>query len=275
MAKITLEDFQALLNMLEKGEGRDWQPLFHIFEKHEKPIIRNKYIALRNNPETNDNSVEFEDHCQEILYKICRSADKAVAKTQEYELETRIMMYAGWTKEVIENYFLTYINKVKKQIKADSISYDDMEIDIPAPEGNEIGSAQLQNLINSFRFVMNSRRKIYIKLTWVGCGIIMIALGDARKNVTQYMEVVFSRLTLGEMYSIITNASRKIIWLSMDPQDWCKLELELLEIHDNGMPYAQCIYSDFYMDKGARASISNWITNINSELKKEGLLWNI
>jgi len=275
MAKISKEDFQAMLDMLKTDRGRDWQPLLHIFEKHEKPIIWNKFMSVNGNPETRDSAVEFEDHCQIILTKICMNVDKSVAKTQEYDLETRIKMYAGWTKEIIENSFLIYIDKTKKKIKADSISKGETDDDIPVYEGNELNDAQLQELINSFRFVMKSRREIYVKLTWISCAVIMIASGDTRKNVTQYMEDVFSTFTLSQMYTVTERASQKIVWLSMEPQDWLRLELELSEHHTNGKPFAQCVYSDFYMNKGGKASISNWISNINKALTKEGLLWNI
>ena len=163
----------------------------------------------------------------------------------------------------------------KKKIKADSISQGETDDDIPVYEGDELNDAQLQQLIDSFRFVMKSRREIYVKLTWISCAVIMIASGDTRKNVTQYMEDVFSTFTLSQMYTVTERASQKIVWLSMEPQDWLRLELELSEHHTNGKPFAQCVYSDFYMNKGGKASISNWISNINKALTKEGLLWNI
>ena len=76
-------------------------------------------------------------------------------------------------------------------------------------------------------------------------------------------------MTLSEMWTSVTAASARIPWLRISADADARLRKMLAVPFSKDVRYGDMVYADFFMKKGAKASISDWVNRINSGLKEK------
>ena len=76
-------------------------------------------------------------------------------------------------------------------------------------------------------------------------------------------------MNLDQMLDFITKQSETIIWLNLNQCQLDDVRKKLDEKDSCGVRTGDKKYSDFYMKKGAKASVSDWVNRMNSRIEKE------
>lgn len=79
----------------------------------------------------------------------------------------------------------------------------------------------------------------------------------------------YEHMTLSEMWASVTAASARIPWLKISTAADDRLRKMLAAPFSKDVRYGDMVYADFFMKKGAKASISDWVNRINSGLKEK------
>ena len=71
------------------------------------------------------------------------------------------------------------------------------------------------------------------------------------------------------MFAMIVEQAISIPWLQLDISQISLVKERLDEKQSDGRRLGEMFYSDFYMKKGAKASISDWVNRMNNYVIKE------
>ena len=121
---------------------------------------------------------------------------------------------------------------------------------------------------------MEQDSAIYITFTWLLRAIVLASCDmDVDKNDGEYDCVeskangivadTFGELTLNEIYAIILLESQTLPWMRFTDADNVRI-LEKLNENRGEIAVGDMKYSDFFMKKGARSTISDWINRVNA-----------
>lgn len=120
-----------------------------------------------------------------------------------------------------------------------------------------------------FKTVLSFDSKVHIPLTWVTAMLMIANGGMNRIEATDAITRICSEMTLDAMFDFILIQSDKILWLRLDEDEIQKIKGKLDETDSDGMRIGDKNYNNFYMKKGAKASVSDWINRMNSRIIRE------
>ena len=95
------------------------------------------------------------------------------------------------------------------------------------------------------------------------------ASGVTKIQSNELMIRAYEHMTLSEMWASVTAASARIPWLKISTAADDRLRKMLAAPFSKDVRYGDMVYADFFMKKGAKASISDWVNRINSGLKEK------
>ena len=126
-----------------------------------------------------------------------------------------------------------------------------------------------ERLNNAFKIVIQSDSKVYKVLTWLAQLIIIANSNVTKIESNDILVDQFSSLTLDEMFAMIVEQAASIPWLQLDMSQIQLVKEHLDEKQSDDRRFGEMVYSDFYMKKGAKASISDWVNRMNNYVIKE------
>ncbi len=175
--------------------------------------------------------------------------------------------FKSWMFTVAKNVKNDFAKKVRRQQFIEVKELDDN--DCAATDGVLESLELTEKLSGAFTRVIESDIGIYKVLTWVAQMLII-----ADKNVTkiQSNDILISRfssLTLDAMLNIIIESAKEIPWLKLSEEHICRLRFRLDEKTADGSRLGDKTYSDFFMKKGPKATVSDWVNRINNYILKE------
>ncbi len=136
-------------------------------------------------------------------------------------------------------------------------------------QDESISDEAVGRLNNAFRIVIESDSKVYKVLTWLAQLIIIQNLNVSKIVSNNIIVEQFDLMTLDAMLDLIVEQAKMIPWLHMENKQLLFVKARLDERCDDGRRMGEKVYSDFYMKKGAKASISDWVNRMNNYIVKE------
>ena len=77
----------------------------------------------------------------------------------------------------------------------------------------------------------------------------------------------FQNLTLSEIYTVILIESKHLPWMNICQADNIRI-LEKLSAVSDGIALGDRAYKSFFMKKGGKATVSDWVYRVNTRILK-------
>ena len=279
MSKMTqeeyLQEFALMVSEISNADGAEYNALCRIAESFLKPYIErqcSKYSALRN---LNIESDVYHDVLVELI-KSC--VDKFLYRDDKLNDDPE--GFLKWIYTVARN----IINDCAKKYGARSgnevsiVNEEGENIDIPSQTNPLTDIETRETLKECFRAVMNMECEIYIVFTWLlrvivlsKCDMNTVEKGkkdDLVENKANEIVVnAFQNLTLSEIYTVILIESKHLPLMNICQADNIRI-LEKLSAVSDGIALGDRAYKSFFMKKGGKATVSDWVYRVNTRILK-------
>lgn len=181
--------------------------------------------------------------------------------------------------------------EVRKE-KENDADVDDEE----TPESTDIyeseeADGRREGVKECFDIVLDSDNSIYKTLAWLALSLVMINFNQTKIKSTEYVVEKLKDKTLFQMRDFIYAHDKKLCWLDFSKEQKQKIEKALnapfKENNDEDNEKSSCCtYSNdpispkkplvfgnvkfgyFFMKKGGKASVSDWVNKINKTIKR-------
>lgn len=178
--------------------------------------------------------------------------------------------FKNWIFKVALNVKRDYAKKVKQTSFKEGNGSEDFEPVDPTGDGDLCCSdEEIEKLNRAFRIVIGHRSKVHIILTWLAMMLLIAAHGVSKIKATDMLTRVFDSMTLDAMLNLILRYEAAIPWLRQDESSLASLKGRLDKSDKKGVRLGDKVYHDFYMKKGAKASVSDWVYRMNQIVEKE------
>lgn len=176
--------------------------------------------------------------------------------------------FKNWMFTLAINVKNDFAKKIRRIQFIESKELDDVTVGCYEEE-SFCSDEGMERLANAFRIVIESDSKVYKVLTWVAQLIIIAELNVTKIESNEIIIKQFESLTLDAMLNLIIEQSAIIPWITLGDAQIKRLEERLDEIQPGGKRMGDMLYKDFYMKKGAKATISDWVNRMNNYIVKE------
>ncbi len=258
----TSEEFDIMVDELLCGDGSSFDMLCAIAEKTLRRQVRrwcSDDIQLRGRMLEDDIMQEI----QLRLIKTCKASfllregvEGGVNRDQEW--------FKRWMFKLAWNIKCDFANALRR-VNAKVRGFDEGEEErVPAKDETlDITEERVEALARAFSIVINSRSQVYKILTWLAQSIMMLDLDVTKIKSNSMLLESFESRTLGEMYEMIRAAAGNIPWLVITPEEDEKIKKQLMREFGGGRRYYEIPYREFFMRKGGKATISDWVNRMN------------
>lgn len=150
-----------------------------------------------------------------------------------------------------------------------STSIDDRELrSLEAPDP-ELERERIKRLSKAFSIVLDSDASIYKVLTWLAVILFMIHLDMTKIDSTSKIVEEFSDKPLNELWSVILGYSEEIEWVRITKSQRARIESALKKRNKDGRTFGETPFRNFFMKKGGKGSVSDWMNRINTHVRAE------
>lgn len=130
-----------------------------------------------------------------------------------------------------------------------------------------------ERLRQALSIVLEADVGVYKVLTWLAQ--FLFVLGDNKTKIESNKQIIkdFENKTLYEMYAMLLNASQKLPWIVVTPEQRDRLMRALRKKRDGDISYGDTTYRSFFMryngEISGRKSISDWVNRMNGTIKQK------
>lgn len=256
------DEFNSMVMDITAQENPDFSALFEIADKQLKPYIRNK---CKNNSSSGIKNAE-EDVMQEIRIKLLKNCVTGFfLHDRSGHINNDPTDFCKWIYTVANNVFLDYAKKINTE-EANVRLFGEGEIETIADDLDPDGflEEKQEKLKEAFAIVLGSDASVYKSLTWLAQGIIVLKANVTRIQSNRLIVKKFSEKTLYEMRDTIVDAAEDIPWLALSKEQLERINEALNRKHESGKRYGEIPYKAFFMKKGAKSSISDWVNRMDA-----------
>lgn len=177
--------------------------------------------------------------------------------------------------------FKSWMFKVAENIKRDTANsyrrhsfnvrgFEDGEIDqLPDDSWDEEEILyRRERLSKAFELVLNSDARVYKVLTWLAQSLFIIQYDITKIESNGEIIKVFSEKTLFEMQDIVFQFAHYVPWLTISQAQIDKIDRALNTAFRDNKLVGEIKYKDFFMKKGGKASISDWVNRMNCMIER-------
>lgn len=267
MLAFTVEEFNIMLRELFESESQCFDMLCRIAEKTLVSRVRSKCnasgVLLKN---------EYKDVMQEIYCKLIKKSVNSFFLRNGVNGGTNDdpTEFQKWMFTVADNLTIDYIKKAKKHIDIRQPFEEDEEgnifIDITVP-GN-VDDDVSETLAHGFNIAIGLNIRVYKILTWIAHSYFIVALDVTRIEANGLILRMFKHRSLCQMWGMLHHLSKKISWMKTTKEQEQKIEKALSAPYDDTHEYGEMQYQTFFMKKGEKETISDWINRVNSMIRK-------
>ena len=173
--------------------------------------------------------------------------------------------FVKWLFTVAKNVKRDYAERIRREeFRKNKLLQNEIENKIT------VSSSAYDRLRSAFETVMTSDSKVYKVLTWLTVMIIINRSNVTKIEATHRLVEMCGGMTLDEMYGLVARQSEHIGWMKLSAEAEAEMERRLNAIHKSGKRMGDMVYSDFYMKKGPKATVSDWINRMNGYIEREG-----
>ena len=170
--------------------------------------------------------------------------------------------FEAWMFRVAQNIKRDFANRIRR------IRMKTTDLVELSEEPCEDGPDRLGELARAFQIVLDADVQVYKVLTWVAQCLFIVELDVTKIRSNELIVSTFGEKTLGEMRDMLLTASRSVRWMQIRPEQLEKMDRALQTSYDEDRCYAQVPYREFFMKKGGKATISDWVNRMNSMIKR-------
>ena len=149
-----------------------------------------------------------------------------------------------------------------------------LQIADPSAEKPFAAGEDIAMLQKAFSVVLGSDAQIYKVITWVAQAVMILSEGVSKIESNDLLIRRYENMTLDRMWEEICRASAALPWLRLDQESNLRVRKMLDAPFKENVRYGDMRYGDFYMKKGAKASISDWVNRINAVIRRDDA-WNM
>ena len=267
MGKISGDEFNIMVEQLLDENAVKFDMLCSIADRTLRPTVAH---WCANDPALNGKHFE-DDIMQEIyirLIKTCKSSF-LLRNGADGEVNNDPEGFKSWLFKVALNIKRDFSNAVRSRGFKER-EFDDGEEEIIADEDNtaEISEKRYELLRAAFEIVLNSDNQVYKILTWIAQCLFVLEFDITKIQSNGMIVDSFGEKTLQEMYAMVLKYSKKIPWIVISAEQRSKIEAQLDRLWMNGRTYGQAKYNEFFMKKGGKATISDWVNRMNNLVKR-------
>lgn len=260
---ITKEEYQKMVDEL-LGEQKKYDMLCFLADRTLMPRVKkwvNAYPILRRYGTAED----LMQNLHILLMKktisnfvLRAGTDKPVNDNPEG--------FKRWLFVVARNYSNSLMTKIPPALNKEQLIPDDV-IEEFAFAAEEDAQARQEILSKAFNTVVESDSRAYKILTWLAYCCVVVGENMPTHSSSEIIDNRFKNMSLFEMYNFLKNASVNIPWIAFTPEQDERITHALCQQHD-GRLFGEIQYGEFYMKKGGKSSISDWINRMNDIVKR-------
>ncbi len=174
--------------------------------------------------------------------------------------------FHSWMFKVATNIKRDFANRVRQ----DDFKTEDFEDlkDSEWAEDEADEADKIECLKQAVNIVLESDASVYKTLTWLAQFVFMLQCDISKIKSNDMIVELFEKKTLNEMYLMIQNAAKKIPWLCIDKLQNKRIEDALNCKWDKDITYGDVEYGTFFMKKGGKKSISDWVNRMNNTIRR-------
>ncbi len=263
MAYFTQQEFEQMLFELVQSDAASYNTMIKIAEK-----TLYKSVCKWCNDSSNMRNCE-DDVMQHIYLRLIKKCVTGFL-IREGKLNDDPEGFQSWLFTVAKNIFK---DLAKKENSKSLHETKTPEGEDPEPCGTLTDIYEddydYDALNRYFAVVLEADSKVHIPMTWISVMLTVIEYNASRIEATDAVIKICNGMTLDEMLDFILSVSGKIIWLNLKSEHIDALRAKLDEIDSDGKRTGDKAYNEFYMKKGAKASVSDWVNRMNSRIQRE------
>jgi hypothetical protein len=189
-----------------------------------------------------------------VSYFLLRAEDGSVNMDREG--------FEAWMFRVAQNIKRDFANRIRRiRMKTTDL------VDI-GEEPLEEGPDRLEELARAFHIVLDADVQVYKVLTWVAQCLFIVELDVTKIRSNELIITTFGEKTLAEMRDMLVAATQGVRWMKIRPEQLDRIDRSLQAPYDDERCYGQVPYREFFMKKGGKATISDWVNRMNSMIKR-------
>lgn len=174
-----------------------------------------------------------------------------------------------WMFTVARNVKRDFSNRVRKvgfTVRTFEEGEEDLiPDDTPTADGNACDRELLRRAV---AVVLDADVHVCKVLTWLAQCLFMIRADLSRIRANDKILREFENKTLYEMRDLLAVAATEIPWLSVSKEQFRKIDRELDRPFSDNRKTGEIRYKEFFMKKGGKATISDWVNRINSLIRR-------
>ena len=261
--RFSAAEFDLMLYELLEADPPMFDTLCSIVEKELMPSIRG---WCANDPALRGRYCEDEilnDTQHKIIITCITSFFLREGRT---EPNRDMEQFCRWIYTIAHNTARDCASKYRECIIVD---YDELQERITDDEAEEYLTEDIAAI---FDLAMSFKNVIYKLLAWLCVAVIILKEADKRSVATEILVDRFANASLDSMLDFLISELRDYPELMLDASQEKKMRQALDEKDEEGVRIGDRPFSHFFMSKGGKYSVSDWIHRINHSIK-ENFVW--
>lgn len=178
--------------------------------------------------------------------------------------------FRNWLFVVARNVLKDYLRRMKPLYAPDGAYPAQATYGIPGDAliAQEITRERMDTLNAALCIALEADASVYKTLVWLAQLLFMLEQDVTRIQSSEMLIREFSQKTLRDMWHTLLAASEKLPWLALSGRHRLKIENDLCAPWDEHRTYGQVRLSEYFMQKGARQSVSDWTNRLNTAIRR-------
>lgn len=260
----TNEEFGVMVNELLYQEEVSFDMLCYIAEKSLKPTV----IHWCQSDDSLRGRGYEEDILQEIYMRLMKTTVDYFLLRQgpDGPINDNPQGFHSWMFKVAMNIKRDFSNRIRQHdFRTDELD-EQSDIEWTDDERNE--AERLETLKGAVSIVLESDAGVYKTLTWLAQFVFMLRHDVSKIKSNDMIVDAFEHKTLNEMFQMIVDAAKSISWLEINEKQHRKIVEALNAQWDEDTVYGDVEYGTFFMKKGGKKSISDWVNRMNNTIRR-------
>lgn len=259
----TIEEFNVMVNELLCREYASYDMMCFIADKTLRPSVIRWCNA---EPSLRGRGLE-DDIMQEIQVRLIKTC------VPQFLLRDGVDGRINNDPEGFRKWLFTLAVNIKKD-NANRIrrgDYYTKELDenlVGSEDAVDVTGEKIEQLKRAFSVVIAADSQVYIVLTWIAYFVYTLSRDITKIQSNEVIRHFFEQKTLFEMHRMIVLASREIPWLQISEEQNRHILNALQKPWDDDRVYGEVKYREFYMKKGGKATISDWLNRMNHLVRR-------
>ncbi len=267
MMAFSVVEFNTMMHELIEKQPASYDMLCHIAKKTLESRVRSKCISSGVLPRK-----EYEDVMQEVYCRLIKTSINSFFRRNGVDggINDNPTEFQKWMFTVADNITIDYIKKAKRRLENCRNFVEDEEDDIAGDitVPNNLDDDTRETLSQGYNIVIGLNIRVYKILTWIAHSYFIVALDVTGIQANELILRVFRHRTLREMWGMLYHLSTKISWMKTTDEQKEKIEKSLSVPYDDTHEYGEKLYKAFFMKKGEKATLSDWINRVNNMARK-------